>query len=166
MQDHHMMMMGMKMYFHTDFGDTILFKSCVLNSAGDLVAACVIFFLVAIFYEGLKSYREFLFRKGIKTYNISVIDPTDRRSCPPTCAAGDNSNWIKEAMVINKMFSFRHFYQTLLHILQVVISYTLMLAFMSFNVWICIAIALGAGVGYFLFCWRKLTIIDNYEHCN
>jgi copper transporter 1 len=41
--------------------------------------------------------------------------------------------------------------QSLLFVVQVTISYCLMLIFMTYNVWLALSVALGAGVGYFIF---------------
>lgn len=57
-------------------------------------------------------------------------------------------------------------FQSFLHMLQVFISYLLMLIFMTYNVWLALAVVLGAGAGYFLFGWRKKTIVDINEHCH
>ncbi|XP_016950921.1 uncharacterized protein LOC108025155 [Drosophila biarmipes] len=59
--------------------------------------------------------------------------------------------------------SWMHLLQTFLHVLQVFISFLLMLVFMTFNVWLCVAVLLGAGVGYYIFCAFKTNIQD---HCN
>ena len=59
-----------------------------------------------------------------------------------------------------------HILQSLLHIIQVVISYFLMLIFMTYNGWLCIAVALGAGAGYFAFGWLKTSTMDTNEHCH
>ena len=64
------------------------------------------------------------------------------------------------------MMSLAHAIQTLLHILQVTVSYMLMLVFMTYNVWLCLAVVLGAGIGYFLFAWRRATVVDINEHCH
>ena len=50
--------------------------------------------------------------------------------------------------------------------LQVTVSYMLMLVFMTYNVWLCLAVALGAGAGYFCFGWRKQSTHDVNEHCH
>lgn len=65
-----------------------------------------------------------------------------------------------------KMFSCPHFFQTGLHMLQFFISYLLMLVFMTYNVYLCISVLIGAGVGYFLFGWYKSTAVDITEHCH
>jgi len=47
----------------------------------------------------------------------------------------------------------RHWLQTLLHFIQLWISLSLMLVFMTFNVYLCLAVTVGGAVGYFLFAW-------------
>lgn len=64
------------------------------------------------------------------------------------------------------MLSLMHLYQTLLHILQVTLSFLLMLIFMTYNTWLCLAVVLGAALGYFLFGWKKSVIVDVTEHCH
>jgi solute carrier family 31 (copper transporter), member 1 len=44
-----------------------------------------------------------------------------------------------------------HFIQTLLYCLQFCVSYFLMLIFMTFNSWLCLAILLGITIGHFVF---------------
>lgn len=65
-----------------------------------------------------------------------------------------------------QMLSFPHIFQTVLHIIQVVISYFLMLIFMTYNAYLCIAVAAGAGTGYFFFSWKKAVVVDITEHCH
>lgn len=63
------------------------------------------------------------------------------------------------------MMSCSHFVQTLLHVVQSTASYILMLVFMTYNVWLCVALILGLAVGYFCFGWRKNSVVDVTEHC-
>lgn len=65
-----------------------------------------------------------------------------------------------------RMLSPAHFLQTLLHVIQVVLSYVLMLVFMTYNGFLCIAVAAGAGAGYFVFSWKKAIVVDITEHCH
>ena len=65
-----------------------------------------------------------------------------------------------------RMLSLAHAIQTLLHVIQVTVSYMLMLVFMTYNVWLCLAVVLGAGLGYFLFGWRRASVVDINEHCH
>jgi solute carrier family 31 (copper transporter), member 1 len=58
-----------------------------------------------------------------------------------------------------------HMIQTVFHLVQSTVSYLLMLVFMTYNVWLCLALILGLGVGYFCFGWKKTTVVDVNEHC-
>ena len=66
--------MMMKMYFHGGYDEVILFDFWRINSIGGLVGSMVGCFLLAIFYEGLKFYREYLFRTSFQ--------PTARSTLP------------------------------------------------------------------------------------
>uniref|UniRef100_A0A4W3IYP5 Copper transport protein n=1 Tax=Callorhinchus milii TaxID=7868 RepID=A0A4W3IYP5_CALMI len=116
-----------------------------------MVAACVVIFLLAMLYEGLKIGRECLLRKS----QVNV-----RYNSMPV--PGPNGTMLMEThkTVGQQMLSVPHIIQTMLHILQVVISYFLMLVFMTYNGYLCIAVALGAGAGYFVFSWKKARYMD------
>ena len=66
----------------------------------------------------------------------------------------------------SRIFNWHHFLQTILHVVQVTVSYFLMLIFMTYNVWLCLAVVLGAGFGYFVFGWMINKVVDIYEHCH
>lgn len=170
---------GMKMFFHFSLGDTCLFEGWKLNEADDMIIACMVFFLIAVAYEGLKSYREFLIKRDRlrrRAFPISVIggggDLAYRTSNGTTEPAIPNNGGGSPPIATvtrtpdSLMFSTPHAIQTLLHMVQVLISYVLMLVLMTFNAYLCISIVLGAGLGYFAFCWRRFTVIDETEHCH
>lgn len=56
-----------------------------------------------------------------------------------------------------RLFSSDHFLQTLLFGLQLCISYILMLVFMTFSIWLCLAVCLGTATGYLLFGAREIS---------
>nr|XP_030714830.1 high affinity copper uptake protein 1 isoform X1 [Globicephala melas] len=153
----HMMMM-MPMTFYFGFKNVeLLFSGLVINTAGEMAGAFVAVFLLAMFYEGLKIAREGLLRKS----QVSI-----RYNSMPV--PGPNGTILMEThkTVGQQMLSFPHLLQTVLHIIQVVISYFLMLIFMTYNGYLCIAVAAGAGMGYFLFSWKKAVVVDITEHCH
>ncbi|XP_053952144.1 high affinity copper uptake protein 1 isoform X2 [Anastrepha obliqua] len=165
---HHMMSMA----FHFGYNETVLFSWWKFDSIMGLIGSMIAIFVMAVLYEGLKYYREYLFWK---TYNLLEYRPVTgpqrnpedpQRSTPSTSASP--VQYVGE--VIHKqpptMLSLNHLYQTGLHIIQVTLSFMLMLIFMTYNVWLCIVVVLGAAVGYFLFCWRKSVIVDVTEHCH
>lgn len=62
-----------------------------------------------------------------------------------------------------------HLVQTLFHGLQAILSYFLMLIFMTYNGWLCLAIVMGLVCGYFLFGWRSPAILSSSitdDHCS
>ncbi|XP_036034831.1 high affinity copper uptake protein 1 [Onychomys torridus] len=151
-----MMMMPMTFYFGFDNVE-LLFSGLVINTPGEMAGAFVAVFLLAMFYEGLKIAREGLLRKS----QVSI-----RYNSMPV--PGPNGTILMEThkTVGQQMLSFPHLLQTVLHIIQVVISYFLMLIFMTYNGYLCIAVAAGAGTGYFLFSWKKAVVVDITEHCH
>ncbi|XP_069465915.1 high affinity copper uptake protein 1 [Ambystoma mexicanum] len=149
-------MMHMTFYFGYKNVE-LLFSGVVINTPGEMAGAFVAVFLIAIFYEFLKIAREGMLRKS----QVSI-----RYNSMPV--PGPNGTTLMEThkTVGQQMLSLPHMAQTLLHILQVVTSYFLMLIFMTYNAYLCIAVAAGAGTGYFFFSWKKAVVVDITEHCH
>lgn len=148
--------MGMAMAFHAGYTETILFKQWSIDSIGGLIGSMVGIFILSMLYEGLKYYREYLYRLTYTSIQYaSVTVPTERGGATETHKA-----------VQARMLSGHHFFQTFLHVVQVVLSYFLMLIFMTYNVWLCLAVVLGAGLGFFVFGWKKSVVVDVTEHCH
>ncbi|XP_045466258.1 high affinity copper uptake protein 1 isoform X2 [Harmonia axyridis] len=159
--DHSMM----KMFFHFGINETVLFEQWKFTTVGGLIGSMIGILIMAALYEGLKYYREYLFWK---TYNALQY----RAVSIPEKGVVNEENQIVHMVgeVIHKqpptMWSKMHSFQTFLHMIQMVLSYFLMLIFMTYNIWLCIAVVIGAGIGYFLFGWKKSVIVDVTEHCH
>ncbi|XP_066254661.1 high affinity copper uptake protein 1 isoform X2 [Euwallacea similis] len=146
----------MNMWFQFSTSATVLFEPWHFTTVGGLIGSMIGIFIMAALYEGLKYYREFLFWKTYNSLQYRAVSLPDKAS-----------SVIEEPQVVQpSMLSKIHFYQTFLHMIQMILSYFLMLIFMTYNVWLCIAVVLGAGVGYFLFGWKKSVIVDVTEHCH
>ncbi|XP_037835413.1 high affinity copper uptake protein 1 isoform X1 [Kryptolebias marmoratus] len=172
---------GMAMTFYFGYHNVeLLFTGWLINSPGEMVGACIGVFLLAVLYEGLKIGREALLRRSQVNvrYNSMSLPGTDGTVLMETHKTV-GSEIMKEAELLadkksgllglpyrQRMLSPSHFLQTGLHVIQVVVSYFLMLVFMTYNGYLCIAVALGAGMGYFLFSWRKAVVVDITEHCH
>ena len=142
---------------------------------------CAFFFFLAIGYELLKYYRQLhLLRAQTRTVSVTEENGTTSSSTATQESQGDSHisagdkydgplhrRSVTEKREI-KMLSIVHVVQTALHVIQIFVSYVLMLAFMLFNVWICLAVVLGAGVGYFLVGSRKHTTYSalDEDHCH
>ncbi|CAF1364478.1 unnamed protein product [Rotaria sordida] len=132
------------------------------------------FFFVAVLYEGLKTVRDQLSKRdGCQCGQEREHQPSLLRHQGQQYENSNNNDLIPRVQTgkvcTNKrarLLSLRHFVQTILHILQMGISYLLMLIAMTFNIYLFLAIILGAGVGHFLFAWRRTSVIDYNEHCH
>ncbi|XP_069119644.1 high affinity copper uptake protein 1-like isoform X2 [Argopecten irradians] len=172
--NHSMDMPGMmQMYFHTGVKEYILFETLLTSTAGEMVGACVAIFFLAVLYEGLKVLREHLLRKSLTVNKYSSVTATgngfsqDTTAIDPSKTKNNSYNLQEQRTLRNvHMLSGSHFIQTFLHMLQVFVSYCLMLVFMTYNAWLCIAVILGAAAGYFLFGWRRSIVVDLNEHCH
>ncbi|XP_060552340.1 high affinity copper uptake protein 1-like isoform X5 [Ruditapes philippinarum] len=157
----------MLMFFHTGKCEFILFETLRTKDVGGLVGACVAIFALAIVYEGLKVFREMLLQKAMISGNkYSISNGTASTDTMVISNKNVGFQPSTESFACLHMMTCSHFIQTVLHMIQVFISYCLMLVFMTYNVWLCLSVILGAGIGYFLFGWRKAIVVDINEHCH
>ncbi|XP_075227906.1 copper transporter 1A isoform X2 [Lycorma delicatula] len=176
----HMCHMMMSMFFHFGNNETILFESWKVTTVYGLIGSMIGICIMAALYEGLKYYREHLFWSSYNALQYrSVQMPVDKSSSERVVQSEyspiePNSFILQTFCVVGEVihkqppsiFSKMHAFQTCLHVIQMVISYFLMLIFMTYNVYLCIAVVIGAGIGYFLFGWKKSVIVDVTEHCH
>lgn len=143
----------MMMYFHKGIREYILFEG--LHTYNDLgfAWACIVIFFAAMLYEALKYARENIAVR----HNLRVAEVMMR---------GSHEEKTRIKSVGGRMFSRIHLLQTSLHAVQILLSYCLMLIFMTYNVWLCISLVLGATIGYFVTGWQRMTVHDQNEHCH
>ncbi|CAG9818366.1 unnamed protein product [Phaedon cochleariae] len=149
------MTMIMAMSFFFSHKSTVLFKEWHFTTVGGLIGSMIGIFFMAALYEGLKYFREYLFWKTYNTLQYRAV------TIPEKGTTSEEPQVVQPSM-LSKM----HFIQTFLHMVQMVVSYFLMLIFMTYNTWLCLAVVFGAGVGYFLFGWKKSVVVDVTEHCH
>ncbi|CAK1547538.1 unnamed protein product [Leptosia nina] len=149
---------GHMMVFHASVKAQILFQGWETTNALQLFGSAMAIFVAGVLYEGFKYYRETLFEKAALAATAeSQVNIAKNENGARSCHT--------KRTVTYTMFSSGHIYQTVLYFIQAWVSYILMLVFMTYNVWLCLALALGLAVGYFLFGWRRTTAIDNGECC-
>ncbi|XP_066598551.1 high affinity copper uptake protein 1-like [Prorops nasuta] len=130
------------MAFHFGINETILFKQWYIKDVAGMIYSIIGLMLLSIIYEALKSYRDHLY-----VYTALLKKHEGRKSRT------------------SLLFSDVHLLQTLMHILQMIVGYMLMLVFMTYNVWICMAVIVGTAFGYWLFSWRK-SYSESDECCS
>ncbi|XP_031841160.1 high affinity copper uptake protein 1 [Nomia melanderi] len=131
----------MQMSFHIGENEIILFDEWHVVDWQGLGWSMLGIILLVTIYEGLKSYRDHLY---IETARLSRLTSKKSRT--------------------TLLFSKVHFIQTVTHVIQLIIGYFLMLIFMTYNFWLCLAVAIGTALGYWLFSWGKSSG-DNIDCC-
>jgi len=164
----HMMMM----YFHGGYDEVILFDFWRVSTIGGLVGSMIGCFLMGVLYEGIKSYREHWMNGAFHAVSYNQMNsqrksPSNEQTESGGTSRGDNVSDQGSIKVIEtKMFSIPHIVLTILHMVQMTLAYFLMLIVMTYNSWLCAAVIFGSTLGYFLFGWRKTTIVDVSDHCH
>ncbi len=153
---------SMTLYFHTNIGnDYVLFKKWKPTTPEEMIWTFIVIFILAVSYEGLKYYREYLLRIWRLYYylisNVPKTISTDDENYDGIAAREPVPDIRRD--IRSQILSLSHISQIFLHMFQCFISYLLMLVFMTYNVYLCIAVIIGAGVGYFLFGWYKQCLI-------
>lgn len=168
---------GMKMYFHAGYEeDNVLFSFWAITSVPGMVGSCIGIFIFAMLYEGLKVLREYLLERAnqleyVKRYggssdaqnshnSNSPLTDSSSPSDEPIVAGSPATAAMPHPSEFRRAFGGYHLLQTVLHILQVTLSYALMLIAMTFNIWLFLAVVFGAGAGHLLFGWRKRVVYD------
>lgn len=110
-----------------------------------MALSVLVVLLLAVLYEGIKVAKAKLLHKTLENLPNSTSqqlilesdqDSTGSRSIP---ANGYRLRWF-----------LCYFGQSLVHVIQVVLGYFVMLAIMSYNTWIFLGAIVGLGVGYYL----------------
>jgi copper transporter 1 len=162
--------MMMMMTFHGGFKEQILFDQWSTQTVAAFIGSWFLIFFVAVLYEGLKTVRDHLAKREARRHYAEKHNP---QSALVSQHENPNNDEILPSIRTEnarnkraRLLSSHHLIQTVLHILQMGISYLLMLIAMTFNIYLFLAIILGAGLGHFLFGWRRSSIIDYNEHCH
>lgn len=126
--------------------ETNFWNSWTTKTVGPFVGVAFLIFFVTVLFEGLKFLREKYYEEELRAERDLPMAERRKTAVQFLC---------------NKY----HLVQTLMHFVQVTCSYGLMLIFMNFNYYQCLAILLGFGVGYFIFGWVQKSATDTNECC-
>ena len=151
MSDEQTMMKGMsddqtmKMHFHTGYQEIILFDFFHISSVCEMSIVAFVVFLLACFSESFKFSREYIRRHFARSSHEYKRVP--ERDVEDKLESDDLKVDIKSQTI----FTTEHSVLTLLYLVQVLISYTLMMVFMTCNAWLCGAVIMGHVVGNWVF---------------
>ncbi|ESO92880.1 hypothetical protein LOTGIDRAFT_162356 [Lottia gigantea] len=125
-----------------------LFENLNIQDIQGLIIACLCVFLVTALYEALKLIQLY--------FQLRV------RQDPLTYAKTDNSTSDRSVLLtpflipvniqqIRKQRLKFHFYGCLSHMVNLSLAYFIMLAVMTYNVWLGLSVLIGAATGYHVF---------------
>ncbi|KAH8383959.1 hypothetical protein KR009_011446 [Drosophila setifemur] len=156
----------MIMVFHAGHCERILWKGWVASTVTEFVLSAIAIFLVSFLYEALKFLRQQLARREARKISERLAEEQRRKNESPAggCCSETPLAEQRGQTYWQRLFASSHIIQALLNLLQIVLSYLLMLIFMTFNYWLCLAVVLGLGLGYFFFGYNKKNP-DESECC-
>lgn len=153
-----------KMYFHADLGDYLLFGDLSLSSTTFVIVACVGVFLLAFAFEMTRKYQRLL-KQRFDSQTRRNRQQRQTEAKPESSQASQKPKVDERTPLKSKVKSchdkesksgsqlhpsFQRLIISLLHVCQVILSSILMLAAMSFHVWIFVAIIAGFTFGYYV----------------
>lgn len=143
--------------FHAGHCERILWRGWVAATVTEFVLSAIAIFVVSFLYELLKFLREHLMRREARKEAERMAEELRQKREASNCGGCSETPLaeVREKTYWQRIFGSAHIIQSLLNLLQIVISYLLMLIFMTFNYWLCLAVVLGLGFGYFFFGWVK-----------
>ncbi|CAO4360483.1 unnamed protein product [Caenorhabditis nigoni] len=127
----------MHMWFHTQPQDTVLFKTWNVTDAGTMAWVCAVIVVTGIVLEAMKFGR----------WKIEKWQKQREEVLTRSYFA--------------RLFSPIHVAQSILFMVQLCFSYVLMLIFMTFSVWLGLAVVVGLGIAKTFF--QKIMMMDMME---
>ncbi|KIP05285.1 hypothetical protein PHLGIDRAFT_74520 [Phlebiopsis gigantea 11061_1 CR5-6] len=145
----------MKMYLHFTPGDMLIFATVAPTSAGAVFGACLIFFLLSVFYRWLRAFHRGLDIRLAERSRRLVLSHVDSE-----CAASIDASqakrsvvdekdhqWVPQPPTASRFLLSSELRRGALTGVEEVLHYLLMLIVMMFNASYIISIILGAVVG-------------------
>ncbi|XP_054440487.1 protein SLC31A2 [Pteronotus mesoamericanus] len=130
---------------HFIFSDkaVLLFDFWSVHSPAGMALSVLVILLLAVLYESIKFGKVWLLYRALVNMSPSRSEfeatHQDSSSSESPPVSRPRLRWFLS-----------QFGQSLIHVVQVVIGYFIMLAVMSYNAWIFLGVVLGAAMGYYL----------------
>ncbi|XP_062515885.1 high affinity copper uptake protein 1-like [Corticium candelabrum] len=158
------------MVFHFGADAKILFVGWNITSTGGMVGSCVAVIALSLLYELSKTFKELLLRRHLQSGagRYSLSRPTNYSSNDAEAGTISErsqlfSKWNKKQATLSWL---AHLLQTLLYFINITLGYSLMMVFMTLNVWLCLSLLFGLTLGYLVFAKGRQSSESNTEDCH
>lgn len=150
----------MPMYFFFSNKVTLLFDFWNVNSPGGMALSVLLVLLMAILYEIIKLIKmKMQHRISLAMTTPAMTSPGREVLLEPDRTSINSGD--TDCNVPSKRWLHLHVGASLLHVVQVVLGYALMLCVMTYNSWIFLGIIVGSTIGYFLLFPMQLETLDS-----
>ncbi|XP_038230817.1 probable low affinity copper uptake protein 2 isoform X2 [Dermochelys coriacea] len=133
------------MYFYFSDKVVLLFDFWNVHTPAGMVLSVLVVLLLTVLYEAIKISKTKLLRRLI----LAIPTTLSQESCREPETESINSNLGQQNTTSERWFLY-HISQSLLHVVQVVIGYLVMLMVMSYNTWIFLGVIVGSALGYYV----------------
>ncbi|XP_058983146.1 high affinity copper uptake protein 1-like [Musca domestica] len=155
----------MNMAFHFGHKECILWEGWLPETVTEFVFSALALFAAAFLYEAIKFVREYLLRRTAEKDAAKRGNNTTRGTvCPKEDESASSSSrmpLLSEKTYLEKILAKPHLIQASINLIQIIMSYLLMLVFMTYNYWLCLSVVLGLALGYLFFGWIKQDAYDS-----
>ncbi|KAH0615537.1 hypothetical protein JD844_004920 [Phrynosoma platyrhinos] len=135
----------MPMHFYFSDKVILLFDFWNVHSPAGMVLSVVVIMLLAVLYEAIKVGKVKLIQ-----HTMPIIPPSISQETLQEPERGSINTGTTHLTSTPKIQFPWHVAQTLIHVVQVVLGYLVMLAVMSYNSWIFLAVIAGSAIGYYV----------------
>ncbi|CAI5794367.1 low affinity copper uptake 2 [Podarcis lilfordi] len=136
----------MQMFFYFSDKVVLLFDFWKTHTPAGMVLSVLVIMLLAVLYEFIKVGKAKVLQY---TMPPSIASSISQETLREPERASINTGLEQLSSSPKNWFSW-HVVQTLLHVVQVVLGYLVMLAVMSYNTWIFLGVIAGSAIGYYI----------------
>ncbi|NXE46462.1 COPT2 protein, partial [Casuarius casuarius] len=114
-------------------------------SLAGMVLSVLVILLLSVLYETVKIGKAKVLHRAM----LAIPRSLSQESLAEQDEGSSDTSRRQHGTTQGRWFLY-HVSQTLLHVIQVVVGYMVMLAVMSYNAWIFLGVIVGSALGYFV----------------
>ncbi|CAG8443507.1 8322_t:CDS:2 [Ambispora gerdemannii] len=134
-------------------------RSLRVDSIFELIIACLIVAAITASYEWLREYARKVDERILQGELQRLRDETSPLLGVDRSSSNENGSAVRPS--IHKLTNRQQLKRSILYAVQVLISMFIMLIFMTYNAYLMTSVVVGAGIGYYCFTNRTLSLTQD-----